>query len=105
MCQEQRWLLLLCVGDVGLAASWLSTLLGPVAKLATVAAGVVWCRLWLASSLLPSFAWFATLVASYHGRRLPLLPVSSVDLPLLPSEVEPPANGDRSGPEVVAVDG
>jgi hypothetical protein len=43
MCQEQSRLLHLC--DVGLVASWLSTLLGPMAKLATVAAGVVSCRL------------------------------------------------------------
>jgi hypothetical protein len=67
-----------------------------VAKLATVAAGVVWCRLWLASSLFPSFARFDALVDSCRERRLPLLPVTSVDVPLLPSKVEPPANGDRS---------
>ena len=30
---------------MGLAASWLSTVLGPMAKLAAVAAGVVSCRL------------------------------------------------------------
>jgi hypothetical protein len=41
MCQEQSWLLLLRLCDVGLAASWLSTLLGPMAKLATVVAGAV----------------------------------------------------------------
>jgi hypothetical protein len=45
MCQEQSWLLLLHLCDVGLAASWLSTLLGPMAKLATVVAGAVSCRL------------------------------------------------------------
>jgi hypothetical protein len=43
MCQEQSWLLHLC--DVGLAAPWLSTLLDPMAKLATVVAVVVSCRL------------------------------------------------------------
>ena len=44
MCNEQSQLLLrLC--DVGLAASWLSTVLGAMAKLAAVAAGVVSCRL------------------------------------------------------------
>jgi hypothetical protein len=47
MCQEQSWLLHLC--DVGLAALWLSTLLGPMAKLATVVVGVISCRLLVAS--------------------------------------------------------
>jgi hypothetical protein len=46
MCQEQSWLLLLHhLCDVGLAASWLSTLLSPMAKLTTVVAGAVSCRL------------------------------------------------------------
>jgi hypothetical protein len=48
MCQEQSWLLLLHLCDVGLAASWLSTLFGPMAKLATVVAGVVSCQLLVA---------------------------------------------------------
>jgi hypothetical protein len=48
MCQEQSWLLLLHLCDVGLAASWLSTLLGPMTKLATVVAGAVSCRLMVA---------------------------------------------------------
>jgi hypothetical protein len=43
MCQEQSWLLLLHLCDVGLVASWLLTLLGPMAKLATVVTGVVSC--------------------------------------------------------------
>jgi hypothetical protein len=34
---------------MGLTASWLSTLLGPMSKLATVVAGVVSCRLLVAS--------------------------------------------------------
>jgi hypothetical protein len=33
---------------MGLAASWLSTLLGPMAKLAIVVAGVISCRLLVA---------------------------------------------------------
>jgi hypothetical protein len=48
MCQEQSWLLLLHLCDVGLAASWLSTLLGPMAKLVTVVADAVSCRLLVA---------------------------------------------------------
>ena len=43
MCHEQSQLLRLC--DVGMAALWLSAVLGPMAKLAAVAAGVVPCRL------------------------------------------------------------
>ena len=44
MCHEQsRLLRRLC--DVGLATSWLLAALGPIAKLAAVAAGVVSC--WL----------------------------------------------------------
>ena len=110
MCHEQsRLLLRLC--DVGLAASWLSTVLGPMAKLATVAAGVVSCRLvpaggaalgasvgiTLGTSSRPSLgvsARLATLVAAYRGRRLPLLPVTLVGIPLLSSEKELPASGD-----------
>jgi hypothetical protein len=53
MCQEQSWLLLhLC--DVGLATLWLSTLLGPMAKLATVVAGAVSCRLLVVDGAPPS---------------------------------------------------
>jgi hypothetical protein len=48
MCQEQSWLLLLHLCDVGLVVSCLSTLLGPMGKLATVVAGVVSCRLLVA---------------------------------------------------------
>jgi hypothetical protein len=48
MCQEQSWLLLLYLCDVGLAVLWLSTLLGPMAKLATVVAGAVSCWLLVA---------------------------------------------------------
>ena len=44
MCHEQSRLLLLRLCNVGLAASWLSTVLGPMAKLAAVAAGVVSCQ-------------------------------------------------------------
>jgi hypothetical protein len=51
MCQEQSWLLLLHLCDVGLAASWLSTLLGPMTKLATVVADAVSCRLLFASGV------------------------------------------------------
>jgi hypothetical protein len=106
MCQEQRWLLLrLC--DVGLAASWLSTLLGPMAKLATVVAGAVSCRLLVAGgtaggasagailgrSLRPGLGASALLVplaalaAARRGRGLPLLPVTLAGLPLFPSEM------------------
>ena len=45
MCQEQGLLLRLRLCDVGLAASWLSTFPGPVAKLATVVTAVISCRL------------------------------------------------------------
>jgi hypothetical protein len=45
MCQEQSWLVLLHLCDVGLATSWLLTLLGPMAKLATVVAGAISCQL------------------------------------------------------------
>ena len=116
MCHEQsRLLLRLC--DVGLASSWLSTVLGPMAKLTAIAAGVVLCRLVLAggatlrasagitlgTSSRPGLgvsvrlAWLATLAAACRGRRLPLLPVTLAGSPLLPSEKELPASGD--GPE------
>ena len=124
MCHEQsRLLLRLC--DVGLAASWLSTVLGPMAKLAAVAAGVVSCRLvpaggaalgasagiTLGTSSRPGLgvsARLATLAAACRGRRLPLLPVTLAGsaCPLLPSEKELPASGD--GPRerlwLIAVD-
>jgi hypothetical protein len=86
VCQEQSWLLHLC--DVGLAASWLSTLLGPMAKLTTVVAGVISCQLLVAgdatvgasagatlgTSSRPSLGtsvllvWLTTLVATHRGR-------------------------------------
>jgi hypothetical protein len=66
MCQEQSWLLLhLC--DVGLAASWLSTLLGPMAKLATVVAGVVSCRLLVAGGAARGASAGATLGTSLRS--------------------------------------
>jgi hypothetical protein len=94
MCQEQSWLLLLHLCDVGLAATWLSTLLGPMAKLATVVPGVVSCRLLvigggaggasagatLGTPLRPGLGASARLVplaafaATRRGRGLPLLP-------------------------------
>jgi hypothetical protein len=106
MCQEQSWLLLrLC--DVGLATSWLSTLLGPMAKLATVVAGAVSCWLLVAggaaggasagatlsTSLRPGLGAstrlvpLAALAAARRGRGLPLLPVTLAGLPLFPSEM------------------
>ena len=114
MCHEQSWLLLLRLCDVGLAASWLSAVLGPMAKLAAVAAGVVSCRLvpaggtalaasagiTLGTSSRPGLgvsarlAWLATLATACRGRRLPLLPVTLAGKPLLPSEKELPASGD-----------
>ena len=117
MCHEQSRLLLLRLCDMGLGASWLSTVLGPMAKLATVAAGVVSCRLvpagsaalgasagiTLGTSSRPGLgvsarlARLATLAAAYRGRRLPLLPVTLAGKPLLPSEKELPDSGD--GPQ------
>jgi hypothetical protein len=107
MCQKQSWLLLLHLCDVGLAASWLSTLLSPMVKLATVVAGVVSCRLLVASgaaggasmgatlgtSLCPGLGASARLVplaalaAARRGRGLPLLPVTLAGIPLFPSEM------------------
>jgi hypothetical protein len=101
VCQEQSWLHLhLC--DVGLIASWLSTLLG-MAKLAIVVAGVVSCRLLvvegasagatLGMSSRPSLGASACLVplaalaAARRGQGLPLLPVTLAGLPLFPSEM------------------
>ena len=111
-CHEQSRLLRLC--DVGLAASWLSAVLGPMAELAAVAAGVVSCRLvpagdaalgasagiTLGTSSRPGLgvsaclARLATLAASCRGRRLPLPLVTLAGKPLLPSKKELPASGD-----------
>jgi hypothetical protein len=107
MCQEQSWLLLhLC--DVGLAASWLSTLLGPMAKLVTVVAGAVSYRLLVAGGtvgtppwVLPSArpcapAWapprdlcrLPCLRPLVEGEDPPpLLPVTLTGLPLFSSEM------------------
>jgi hypothetical protein len=107
MCQEQSWLLLLRLCDVDLAASWLSTLLSPMAKLATVVAGAVSCRLpvadWaaggasagatLGTSLCPGLGTstrlvlLAALAAARRGRGLTLLPVTLSCLPLFPNEM------------------
>jgi hypothetical protein len=100
MCQEQSWLLHLC--DVGLAESWLSTLLDPMVKLATVVAGVVSCRLLVAgnaaggatlgTSSRPGLAdsahlaRLAMLALARRGRVRPL-PVTLAGLPLFPSEM------------------
>jgi hypothetical protein len=63
VCLEQSWLLLhLC--DVGLAASWLLTLLGPMAKLATVVVGVVSCWLLVAGGVVGGASTGATLGTS-----------------------------------------
>jgi hypothetical protein len=92
---------------MGLAVSWLSTLLGPIAKLATVVADVVSCRLLVAdgaagcasagatlsTSLRPGLGAFmqlvplATLAAARRGRGLPLLPVTLAGLPLFSSKM------------------
>jgi hypothetical protein len=105
VCQEQSWLLHLC--DVDLAVSWLSTFLGPMAKLATVVAGVISCWFLVvggaavgasASATLDvssrpglgasaRLARFAALAAARRGRGLPLLSVTLADLPLFPSEM------------------
>jgi hypothetical protein len=93
--------------DVGLATSWLLTLLGPMAKLATVVAGAVSCQLLvtggtaggtsmgatLNTSLRPGLGAsarlvpLAALVSARRGRGLPLLPVTLAGLPLFPSEM------------------
>ena len=106
MCHEQSRFLFLCLCDVGLAASWLSSVLGPMAKLVAVAAGIVSCRLvpaggaalgasagiTLSTSSRPGLGisarlvWLATLATACCGRRLPLLPVTLAGKPLLPSE-------------------
>jgi hypothetical protein len=103
MCQEQSWLLLLHLCDVGLVASWLSTLLGSMAKLATVVAGVISCWLLVAGgasagatlgmSLRPGLGAstrlvpLAALATARRGRGLPLLPITLAGLPLFPSEM------------------
>jgi hypothetical protein len=107
VCQEQRWLLLLHLCDVGLAASWLSTLLSPMVKLDTVVAGIVSCRLLVAGGAAVGASTSATLstssrpglgtsarltrlaalAAANRGRGLPLLPVTLAGLPLFPSEM------------------
>jgi hypothetical protein len=116
VCQEQSWLFLLHLCDVGLAASRLSTLLGPMAKLAIVVVGVVSCRLLVAdgavrdafagatlgTSSRPGLGASARLVrrAALAGARrergLPLLPVILAGLPLFLSEMQLPADGGRS---------
>jgi hypothetical protein len=85
MCQEQSWLLLLHLCDVGLAVLWLSTLLGPMAKLATVVAGAVSCRLLVADSTAGGASAGTTLGTSLC--RLPRLrpPVEGADSPFFPS--------------------
>jgi hypothetical protein len=101
MCQS--WLLHLC--NVGLAASWLPTFLGQMAKLAIVVVDIVSCRLLVASDVAVGTSTGATLstssrpglgasarlmrlaalVAARRGRGLPLLPVTLADIPLFPS--------------------
>jgi hypothetical protein len=105
VCQDKSSLLHLC--DVGLAASWLSALLDPMAKLATVVAGVVSCRLLVAGGAVMGasagatlgtssrpdlgasahLARLAVLAAARRGRGLPLLPITLAGLPLFPSEM------------------
>jgi hypothetical protein len=103
MCQEQSWLLLLDLCDVGLAASWLSTLLSPMAKLVIVVAGAVSCQLLVAGGAstgatlgtslrrglgaLARLVPLAALAAARRGRGLPLLPVTLSGLPLFLSEM------------------
>ena len=124
-CAMNRSRLLLRLCDVGLAASWLSAVLGPMAELAAVAAGVVPCRLvptggaalgasagiTLGTSSRPDLGVSARLArlampAAACRRRLPLFPVTLAGKPLLPSEKELPASGD--GPRerlwLIAVD-
>jgi hypothetical protein len=105
MCYEQSLLLRLRLCDIGLATSWMSTVPGPVAKLAAVVTAVVSCRLLVADSAAlgtstgttlsksprPSlgastrFARPTAFAASCRG--LPLLLVTLVGLPLLLSEM------------------
>jgi hypothetical protein len=92
---------------MGLAASWLSTFLGPIAKLITVVTGVISCRLLVADGAAvgasmgatlgtsshpgldtsAGLAWLAALAAGHQGRGLPLLPVTLTCLPLFLSEM------------------
>jgi hypothetical protein len=81
MCQEQSWLLHLC--DMGLAVSWLLTLLSPMAKLATVVTVIVSCRLLVVGGAAVGTSTGATLGTS----SLPLLPVTLVGFPLFLSEM------------------
>jgi hypothetical protein len=75
--------------NVGLAASWLSTLLGPMAKLATVVAGAVSCRLLIAGGAAEGASTSATLGTSLRpglnasARLVP--PVEGGDSPFFPS--------------------
>jgi hypothetical protein len=52
------------------------------------------------------FTWLAALAAACLGGGLPFPPVTLAGLPLFPSEMELPANGDRSRERVwlIAVD-
>ena len=101
MCQEQGLRLRLC--DVGLATSWLSTVPGPVAKLAAVVTVVVSCRLVADGAALGTSTVTTLSMSSHPGlgastrlarlaafaascRGLPLL-VTLAGLPLLPSEM------------------
>jgi hypothetical protein len=106
VCQEQSCLLLLHLCDMGLTV-WLLTFLGPMAKLATVVAGVVSCQLLVAdgtaggasagatlgTSSCPGLGVSACLVplavlaAARRERGLPLLPVTLAGLPLFLSEM------------------
>ena len=105
MCYEQSRLLHLC--DVGLAVSWLLTFLGPMAKLAAVAAGIVSWLVLVSSTALgasaaitlgtylrpglgafPRLARLATLAATCCRGGLPLL-VTLAGIPLPPSEELP----------------
>jgi hypothetical protein len=88
---------------MGLAALWLSTFLGQMAKLATVVADIVSCRLLVASGASAGatlgmssrlglgasvrLTRLAALVAARRERRLPLLSVTLAGLPLFPSEM------------------
>jgi hypothetical protein len=77
---------------MGLTASWLSTLLGPMAKLATVVVGVVSCRLLVAGGAAGGASAGDTLGASSRPglgalRDLPRLrpSVEGEDSPFFPS--------------------
>jgi hypothetical protein len=98
MCQEQSWLLHLC--DVGLAASWLSTLIGPLAKLATVVAFVVLCRLMVVGGTVVGASTGATLSTSSRPGLAP--PRALRGLPRLRPPVageDPPSSCHNTVPE------